>query len=141
MQPLELEEQKGAAAAAASSSSSVALAAPINPAYRTGKEEEKKGGECHESAHRVGLCLVRGRHVDLRLIRAPLLLLLPRLDNLPWVEKYRPTALDELISHADIIHTVTKLIDGNQLPHLLFYGPVRGARIGRHTGRGARSGS
>lgn len=44
-------------------------------------------------------------------------------DNLPWVEKYRPTALDELISHADIIHTVNKLIDSNQLPHLLFYGP------------------
>lgn len=44
-------------------------------------------------------------------------------ENLPWVEKYRPTALDELISHTDIINTVNKLIDGNQLPHLLFYGP------------------
>jgi replication factor C subunit 3/5 len=47
-------------------------------------------------------------------------------ESLPWVEKYRPTALDELISHADIINTVNKLIDSNQLPHLLFYGPVSG---------------
>ena len=45
------------------------------------------------------------------------------LDKMPWVEKYRPSALDELISHQDIIHTLEKLIDSNQLPHLLFYGP------------------
>ncbi|KAJ3119363.1 Replication factor C (RF-C) subunit [Nowakowskiella sp. JEL0407] len=44
-------------------------------------------------------------------------------DNLPWVEKYRPSALDELISHADIISTITRFIDENKLPHLLFYGP------------------
>ncbi|KAI8912072.1 P-loop containing nucleoside triphosphate hydrolase protein [Powellomyces hirtus] len=44
-------------------------------------------------------------------------------DNLPWVEKYRPTDLDELISHQDIISTITRFIDENRLPHLLFYGP------------------
>ncbi|KAI8816044.1 P-loop containing nucleoside triphosphate hydrolase protein [Fimicolochytrium jonesii] len=44
-------------------------------------------------------------------------------DNLPWVEKYRPTHLDELISHKDIISTITRFIDENRLPHLLFYGP------------------
>jgi replication factor C subunit 3/5 len=62
---------------------------------------------------------------------------------LPWVEKYRPKSLDELISHDDIITTcksysstfsfspslpnspsVNRLIDGNKLPHLLFYGPA-----------------
>ena len=26
--------------------------------------------------------------------------------NLPWVEKYRPNALQELISHEDIISTI-----------------------------------
>lgn len=25
--------------------------------------------------------------------------------NLPWVEKYRPTKLDELVSHQEIIKT------------------------------------
>ena len=44
-------------------------------------------------------------------------------NNLPWVEKYRPKNLDDLISHEEIIKTINKFIDENQLPHLLFYGP------------------
>ena len=44
--------------------------------------------------------------------------------NLPWVEKYRPSALQELISHEDIIRTIRKFITEDKLPHLLFYGPV-----------------
>lgn len=43
--------------------------------------------------------------------------------NLPWVEKYRPNALDELISHEDIINTIRTFIRNDKLPHLLFYGP------------------
>lgn len=30
--------------------------------------------------------------------------------NLPWVEKYRPKQLDDLISHQDIISTSKKYI-------------------------------
>ncbi|XP_033222282.1 replication factor C subunit 5 [Belonocnema kinseyi] len=43
--------------------------------------------------------------------------------NLPWVEKYRPAKLDDLISHEEIIRTINKFIEENQLPHLLLYGP------------------
>ncbi|XP_054276510.1 replication factor C subunit 5 [Macrosteles quadrilineatus] len=43
--------------------------------------------------------------------------------NLPWVEKYRPNTLDDLISHEDIIRTINHFIKEDQLPHLLFYGP------------------
>jgi len=43
--------------------------------------------------------------------------------NLPWVEKYRPDGLDELISHEDIIATIRTFISNDKLPHLLFYGP------------------
>uniref|UniRef100_A0A2H1V515 Activator 1 subunit 5 n=2 Tax=Noctuidae TaxID=7100 RepID=A0A2H1V515_SPOFR len=43
--------------------------------------------------------------------------------NLPWVEKYRPSKLEELISHDDIIKTINQFMKENQLPHLLFYGP------------------
>ena len=43
--------------------------------------------------------------------------------NLPWVEKYRPNALDELISHEDIINTIRTFIKNDKLPHLLMYGP------------------
>ncbi|KAK6183804.1 hypothetical protein SNE40_006401 [Patella caerulea] len=43
--------------------------------------------------------------------------------NLPWVEKYRPKQLDDLISHVDIINTISKFVKEDRLPHLLFYGP------------------
>lgn len=44
-------------------------------------------------------------------------------DALPWVEKYRPSSLEELIAHEDIINILNRLIDSNKLPHLLFHGP------------------
>ncbi|CAH1233899.1 RFC5 [Branchiostoma lanceolatum] len=43
--------------------------------------------------------------------------------NLPWVEKYRPKEMTELISHQDIISTIQRFLDEDRLPHLLFYGP------------------
>lgn len=70
--------------------------------------------------------------------------------SLPWIEKYRPNSLDDLIAHDHIISTsallrcvphparaahqaqrvspwmclaVNRLIDANKLPHLLLYGP------------------
>ncbi|KAF7458688.1 replication factor RFC3 AAA+ ATPase [Cryptosporidium felis] len=43
--------------------------------------------------------------------------------QLPWVEKYRPTGLKDLLSHKDIISTIEKFISSGQLPHLLFHGP------------------
>lgn len=44
-------------------------------------------------------------------------------ESLPWVEKYRPKQMDELVSHDEIIGTITRLIDAGKLPHLLLYGP------------------
>lgn len=43
-------------------------------------------------------------------------------DFLPWVEKYRPSNIDEIISHDQNIETIKKLLVGKSLPHLLFYG-------------------
>ncbi|KIH57577.1 replication factor [Ancylostoma duodenale] len=43
--------------------------------------------------------------------------------NLPWVEKHRPENLSEMISHEEIIKTLTRFIKNDKLPHLLFYGP------------------
>ncbi|GMH80723.1 hypothetical protein TL16_g08670, partial [Triparma laevis f. inornata] len=42
---------------------------------------------------------------------------------LPWVEKYRPSTLSDLVAHEDIISILTRLTDANKLPHLLLYGP------------------
>ncbi|KAF2446448.1 P-loop containing nucleoside triphosphate hydrolase protein [Karstenula rhodostoma CBS 690.94] len=44
-------------------------------------------------------------------------------DSLPWVEKYRPSSLDDVEGHKDIIATINKFVDSNRLPHLLLYGP------------------
>ncbi|KHJ43813.1 putative replication factor C small subunit [Trichuris suis] len=44
-------------------------------------------------------------------------------ESLPWVEKYRPTKLEELVSQKDIIHTLSSFMKEDILPHLLFYGP------------------
>ncbi|QUC24004.1 uncharacterized protein UV8b_08245 [Ustilaginoidea virens] len=44
-------------------------------------------------------------------------------DSLPWIEKYRPTTLDDVSGHHDILATINKFVDSNRLPHLLLYGP------------------
>ena len=48
----------------------------------------------------------------------------PKKENskLPFVEKYRPFSLEQIISQDDIIQTLKKFLDKNSLTHLLFYG-------------------
>lgn len=41
---------------------------------------------------------------------------------LPWVEKYRPLDIQDIISHDQNIETIKKLLENDSLPHLLFYG-------------------
>jgi len=41
-----------------------------------------------------------------------------------WVEKYRPTQLQDIESHQEIIHMLRQFMQQNQLPHLFFYGPA-----------------
>ncbi|KAJ8140773.1 hypothetical protein OXX79_000331 [Metschnikowia pulcherrima] len=44
-------------------------------------------------------------------------------ENLPWVEKYRPSSLEEVYGQEEIVNTVRKFVHEGKLPHLLFYGP------------------
>jgi replication factor C subunit 3/5 len=46
-----------------------------------------------------------------------------RDSTLPWVEKFRPSTLDGVVAHEDILDTLKHLMATNNLPHLLFYGP------------------
>jgi replication-associated recombination protein RarA len=39
-----------------------------------------------------------------------------------WVEKYRPTKLEDLIGDTDMITKFQKMIDDRSIPHLLFSG-------------------
>ena len=42
--------------------------------------------------------------------------------NLPWVEKYRPKKLSEIVGQEKIINSLQKIFEGGSFPHLLFYG-------------------
>merc|ERR1719408_984418 len=42
---------------------------------------------------------------------------------LPWVEKYRPSSLQQLVAHEDIIRTIERMMNKRQLPHMLLHGP------------------
>merc|ERR1719408_32757 len=44
-------------------------------------------------------------------------------EQLPWVEKYRPNSLQELVAHEDIIRTIERMMQKKQLPHMLLHGP------------------
>lgn len=44
-------------------------------------------------------------------------------DNLPWVEKYRPSKLKDIVSQGVNIDVIRKSIKENRMPHILFYGP------------------
>eukprot|EP00933_Yihiella_yeosuensis_P083007 TRINITY_DN97079_c0_g1_i1.p1 TRINITY_DN97079_c0_g1~~TRINITY_DN97079_c0_g1_i1.p1 ORF type:complete len:370 (-),score=65.82 TRINITY_DN97079_c0_g1_i1:165-1205(-) len=43
--------------------------------------------------------------------------------QLPWVEKYRPSSLQELVAHEDIIRMIERMMNRKQLPHMLLHGP------------------
>lgn len=45
------------------------------------------------------------------------------LDSLPWVEKYRPKNLDEIMSHTNVVQALRNAIENNNVQHLLFHGP------------------
>ena len=42
---------------------------------------------------------------------------------LPWVEKYRPSSLDQLVAHEDIIRMIERMMKKQTLPHMLLHGP------------------
>merc|ERR1719323_1371116 len=44
-------------------------------------------------------------------------------EQLPWVEKYRPSSLQELVAHEDIVRMIERMMAKKQLPHMLLHGP------------------
>lgn len=47
----------------------------------------------------------------------------PKNESLPWVERFRPKTMDQIMSQNQIVITLKKFIKKKQLPHLLLYGP------------------
>ncbi len=47
-----------------------------------------------------------------------------RVDNRPWVEKYRPRVLDDIVNQKGIIKRLKQFVKDNSMPHLIFAGPA-----------------
>ena len=45
------------------------------------------------------------------------------INTIPWIEKYRPQTLNDIISQNDVVNVLKIFIQKKCLPHLLFYGP------------------
>ena len=43
--------------------------------------------------------------------------------TIPWIEKYRPQNINDIIYHDDIVNTLKKLISNKKFPHTIFFGP------------------
>lgn len=46
------------------------------------------------------------------------------IENRPWVEKYRPKVLDDIINQKGIIKRLKQFVKDNSMPHLIFAGPA-----------------
>ncbi|MFX1377572.1 MAG: replication factor C small subunit [Promethearchaeota archaeon] len=46
------------------------------------------------------------------------------LENRPWVEKYRPRVLDEIVNQKGIIRRLKQFVIDKSMPHLIFAGPA-----------------
>lgn len=44
------------------------------------------------------------------------------IHDVPWVDKYRPTKLGDIVYQDDVVKMLSKVLETGNLPHLLFYG-------------------
>ena len=44
-------------------------------------------------------------------------------NTIPWIEKYRPNNINDIVYHDDIRNTLKKLISNKKFPHTIFFGP------------------
>jgi replication factor C subunit 2/4 len=43
--------------------------------------------------------------------------------NLPWVEKYRPQSIDDIVQQDEVVNALRSTLHKGDLPHLIFHGP------------------
>ncbi len=45
------------------------------------------------------------------------------MQHIPWIEKYRPNKLDDIVYQQETINILKNIVTNNNMPHLLLYGP------------------
>ncbi len=50
--------------------------------------------------------------------------MLDKVENRPWVEKYRPRILDEIVNQSGIIRRLKQFVKDKSMPHLIFAAPA-----------------
>lgn len=45
------------------------------------------------------------------------------MDNIPWIEKYRPKRIDHIVNQEEIVKVLKTVIKTGNLPNMIFYGP------------------
>lgn len=45
------------------------------------------------------------------------------IQTVPWVDKYRPTKLDNIVHQDELMKTLKNILETGEMPHLLFHGP------------------
>jgi replication factor C subunit 2/4 len=66
---------------------------------------------------------VKNNNFDEIEIEKPEIILKKKEQVLPWVEKYRPKKLDDVVEQIEIIKLLNKTLETGDFPHYLFYGP------------------
>ncbi|MEM4352830.1 MAG: AAA family ATPase, partial [Candidatus Caldarchaeum sp.] len=46
-----------------------------------------------------------------------------KIHHLPWVEKYRPMKLDDVVNQDEVIAALKNIVASKNVPHMLFTGP------------------
>jgi replication factor C subunit 3/5 len=44
------------------------------------------------------------------------------MDNIPWIEKYRPNTIDEIVGNGQVISILNNMVEKNSLPHIILFG-------------------
>ena len=51
------------------------------------------------------------------------------IENRPWVEKYRPRTLDDVVNQVGIIKRLKQFVKDKSMPHLIFAGPEEQVKL------------
>jgi replication factor C subunit 3/5 len=44
------------------------------------------------------------------------------MENIPWIEKYRPNTIDEIVGNGQVISILDNMVEKNSLPHIILFG-------------------